>query len=142
MQRSRCAQRSPEATEHHALYSNNSEFGNVTANTPDGIRIDEAHREVVLLEVGCTFDSSLEEAFNTKQLKYQPLVQAITQLGYNCQLVIFIFGSLGHVHRLVVRGPRILGLTKCRAKQLAKYCSISSIIGSRCIWRRRCYLYP
>ena len=61
--------------------SNNSEFGNVTANTPDGIRIDEAHREVVLLEVGCTFDSSLEEAFSTKQLKYQPLVQAITQLG-------------------------------------------------------------
>ena len=108
----------------------------------NGIIIDEESREVFLLEVGCTFDTSLEEAFLTKQLKYHPLVQSITQLGYRCQLIVFIFGSLGHVHRLVVRGLRILGLTKCRAKQLAKYCSISSIIGSRSIWRRRCFLYP
>lgn len=114
----------------------------VHANTPDVIVIDEDHREAFLLEVGCAFDSSLEEAFLTKQLKYQPLVQAIIQLGYKCQLIVFIFGSLGYVHRLVVRGLRIIGLTKCKAKQLAKYCSISSIIGSRCIWRRRCFLYP
>ena len=51
------------------LSNNVSPFDNVTANIPDGIRIDEAHREVVMLEVGYTFDSSLEEAFNTKQLK-------------------------------------------------------------------------
>ena len=126
------------------MFENNNPqaFVNISANTPDIIRIDEARREVVLLEVGCTFDFSLEEAFLTKQLKYQPLVQAITDMGYNCQLLVFIFGSLGHVHRLVVRGLRIMGLSKCRAKQLAKYCSVSSIIGSRCIWRRRCFLYP
>ena len=123
-------------------FSNPHAFVNISANTPDGIIIDEESREVFLLEVGCTFDTSLEEAFLTKQLKYHPLVQSITQLGYRCQLIVFIFGSLGHVHRLVVRGLRILGLTKCRAKQLAKYCSISSIIGCRSIWRRRCYLYP
>ena len=98
--------------------------------------------EVFLWEVGCTFDSSLEEAFLTKQVKYQPLVQAIIHLGYKCQLIVFIFGSLGHVHRLVVRGLRIMRLSKCKAKQLVTYCSISSIIGSRAIWRRRCFLYP
>ena len=63
---------------------------------PDLIRIDEEHREVVIVEVGCTFDFSLEEAFLTKQLKYQPLVHAITQMGYNCQLIVFIFGRTEH----------------------------------------------
>ena len=101
-------------------------FANITANTPDLIIIDETNREVFLVEVGCTFDSSLEEAFLTKQVKYQPLVQAITHIGYTCQLVVLIFGSLGHIHRLVVRGLRIMGLSKCKAKQLATYCSISS----------------
>ena len=117
-------------------------FANITANSPDVIVIDENNKEVFLLEVGCTFDSSLEEAFLTKQVKYQPLVQAIMHLGYRCQLIVFIFGSLGHVHRLVVRGLMIMKLSKCRAKQVATYCSISSIIGSRSIWRRRCYLFP
>ena len=38
-------------------------FANITADTPDVIVIDENSREVFLLEVGCAFDSSLEEAF-------------------------------------------------------------------------------
>ena len=75
--------------------------------------INEDSREVFLLEVGCTFDSNLEAAFVTKQLKYQPLVQAISQLGYKCQLIVLIFGSLGHVHRLVVRGLRMIGILLC-----------------------------
>ena len=37
---------------------------------------------------------------------------------------------MGHVHKLVVRGLQIAGLLKRRAKQLAKYCSVSAIIGS------------
>ena len=104
--------------------------------------INEDSREVVLLEVGCTFDSNLEAAFVTKQLKYQPLVQASLHLGYKCQLIVLIFGSLGHVHRLVVRGLRMIGMTKCKAKQVSKYCSVSAIIGSSCVWRRRCFMYP
>ncbi len=39
----------------------------------------------------------------------------------------------------------VLGHTQAgckRAKRLAKYCALSAIIGSRHIWRRRCYLYP
>ena len=66
---------------------NISIFANKTANTPDLIVIDETNREVFLMEVGCTFDSRLEEAFLTKQVKYQPLVQVITHIGcsYICQ---------------------------------------------------------
>lgn len=117
-------------------------FLNIPANTPDVVVVNEHRREVFVLEVGCTFDHSLEEAFLTKIMKYQQLVQTISQLGYRCQLLVFIFGSLGHVHKLVVRGLQMAGLPKRRAKQLARYCSISTIIGSRSIWRRRCFLYP
>ena len=73
--------------------------------------------KVFILQVGCTFDYSLEEAFLTKVLKYQQLVQTISQLGYRCKLLVFIFGSLGHVHKLVVRGLQMAGLSKRRAKQ-------------------------
>ena len=48
----------------------------------------------------------------TKVIKYQPLLQTITELGYRCNLLVFIFGSLGHVHRLVVRGFQQLGMPK------------------------------
>ena len=79
-------------------------FSNLTANTPDVVVVDEDSREVTILEVGCTFDYSLEEAFLAKVLKYQPLKSEIEQLGYECKLLVFIFGSLGNVHRLVARG--------------------------------------
>ncbi len=95
-----------------------------------------------VLEIACTFDSSMEEAFMTKVIKYQPLLNIISEIGYQGRLLVFIFGSLGHTHRLVVRGLQQLGMPKMRAKRLAKYCSLSAIIGSRHIWRRRCYLYP
>ena len=94
------------------------------------------------LETGCCFDSCLEEAYLTKLVKYQSLVREISGSGYKCQFLVFISGSLGHVHTLVTRGPRIVGFSKMKPKQLARYCSISSIIGSGHIWRRRCCVHP
>ena len=60
------------------MYRNNEcdVFSNVTANTPAVTVVDVDSREVTTLEVGCTFDYSLEEAFLTKVLKYQPLKDA------------------------------------------------------------------
>ena len=65
--------------------------------------VDEESREVSVLEMACTFDLSLEEAFMAKVIKYQPLLHTISKLGYRCRLFVFIFGSLGHTHRLVVK---------------------------------------
>ena len=39
-----------------------SVFSNISASTPDVVVVDESSREVLILEVGCTFDHSLEEA--------------------------------------------------------------------------------
>ena len=126
-----------------AMFMHNNEdeaSSDVTANSPN-IGAEDS-REVTILEVACTFDHSLEEAFLTKVLKYQRLKEAIIQLGYKCKLLVFIFGSLGNVHKSVVRGLQIAGMPKSRAKALAKFCSVSVIIGSRHIWRRRYFLYP
>ncbi len=64
------------------------------------------------------------------------LQSSVENLGYKCQLIVLVFGSLGHVHRLAIHGLCIGGLSKTRAKQLAKYCSISATIGSMFIWKR------
>ena len=92
----------------------------MNANTPDTVVIDEEAKEVFLLEVACTFDPNLEEAFMAKVIKCQPLPSTISELGYRCGLLVFIFGSLGHVHRLVVRGLQQMGMPK-KGQQLAKY---------------------
>ena len=49
-------------------------FHNLSANTPDvGVVVGgEESRAASILEVGYTFDFSLEEAFLTKALKYRP----------------------------------------------------------------------
>ena len=70
------------------------------------------------MEMGCSFDGYMEQAFAEKLLKYKPLVVRLDSLGCSCKLVVPIFGSLGHVHRLAVRGLQIAGLTTTRAKQL------------------------
>ncbi len=31
-------------------------------------------------------------------------ISTIENLGYKCQFIVLVFGSLGHVHRLAVRG--------------------------------------
>uniref|UniRef100_A0A668ATD0 ER lipid raft associated 2 n=1 Tax=Myripristis murdjan TaxID=586833 RepID=A0A668ATD0_9TELE len=64
----------------------------------------------------------------TKVIKYQLLINTISELGYRCRLLVFIFGSLGHVHRLVVRGLCLLGMPKKKAKRLSKYCSVGGAL--------------
>ena len=68
--------------------------------------------EVLILEGGCSFDGNMEQAFVEKLLKYQPLVVSLDCLGCRSKLVALIFGSLGHVHRLALRGLQIAGPIK------------------------------
>ncbi len=115
--------------------SNNSEmFSNLSANTPDVVVINEECREVFVLEIACTFVPSMEEAFMTKVIKYQPLLNVISEIGYGGRLLVFIFGSLGHTHRLVVRGLQQLGMPEERAKRLAK------VLFSVCYHRQPSYM--
>lgn len=125
----------------HTLNSFNSMVGSFP-NTPDIVMIDECNKTVLLLEIGCSFDAYMDSCFSDKWTKYQALANAISACGYNCKTLVLVFGSLGHVHKLCVRGLQLAGLVKKAAKQLVKFCSISAIIGSHIIWKRRCHLYP
>ena len=49
-----------------------------------------------------------------------------------------IVGSLGGVHKKFVDGFVKLGFPKSQGKEIAKYCSVSSAIGSKIIWNIRC----
>lgn len=44
-------------------------------NTPDVV--DDSSRQAFVLEVSCTFDHSLVEAFFTEITKYQPLADVL-----------------------------------------------------------------
>ena len=84
----------------------------------------------------------MEHAFQGKYTKYQALINVITGLGYRCRFCVLIFGSLGHVYKSTVSGLKIAGMTMRKAKQIARYCSVSAVIGSLAVWRKRCHLYP
>ncbi len=59
-----------KSTKFKLCNNENNTFSNFTVNTPDiVVVVDEDSREVTILEVSCTFDYSLEEAFATKVLK-------------------------------------------------------------------------
>ena len=91
--------------------NNNTAFSNIP-NTPDITLVDVSNKELAC------FDLYTDICFNTKLLKYQPLANSITNLGFNCTLIVLVFGSLGHVHKLVLRGLQRCGLTKPNAKDL------------------------
>ena len=46
----------------------------------DVVVVNEESQKVLVLEVACTFDSSIEEAFMTKVIKYPPLLNTILEL--------------------------------------------------------------
>lgn len=73
-------------------------------NTPDIVVVDDVSKNILILEIGCCFDLYMDMCFSEKILKYQPLTNALTLCGYNTKLIVLIYGILGHVHRLCVRG--------------------------------------
>ena len=115
----------------------NDVFANIP-NTPDVVFVDNSHREVLILEVGCVFDLYMHSTTNSLSIN----LYLITSLGYRCRFSVLIFGSLGHVHKLTMTGLTIAGMRKSGAKQLARHCSVSAVLGSLFVWRRRCHMYP
>lgn len=102
----------------HLCNSNPGDFSHLSAITPDVV--------VFVLKVAGTVDSSPEEAFMTTVIKYQPLLNTISELSYTHR-----------THRLVVRGLQQLGMLKRGLQSTA----VSAIISSRHIWWTGCYLY-
>ena len=119
-------------------FSSNS-FDGISHNRPDICIIDKITKSCLIAEVAVPFDVFLDDCYSNKFDKYFPLSQRIADLGYSCKIFVLLVGSLGLVHRRFVSGLKLLGVSPIqRARAIAKYCSVSAIIGSRIIWKERC----
>ena len=104
----------------HQNIPDNYYFKNIT-NTPDIVIV---MKTVLIIEMDRCIDLYLDTSC------HQPLVSPICQLGYQCKCISLIFGSLGHIHKSLLRGLLLGGLHKKDAKRLPKCCSISATISS------------
>ena len=114
----------------------------LTSSTrPDITVIDHETKHVKIIEISTPFDAHIDKCFSSKFLKYAPLASEIEELGFSTQIIILIIGSLGNVHQNFVSGLMMCALPRYDAVFLTKYLSISSIIGSFRIWKKRCQLH-
>ena len=60
-----------------------------------------------------------------------PLCLNVQNAGHRCTVIVLVIGALGLVHKRYVPGLQKLGFSKPVGKAIAKYLSISSMIGSR-----------
>ena len=108
---------------------------------PDITIIDRNNKHVFLLEVSTPFDAHIPICYQGKFDKYFPLSLEINSMGFRTEIIVIVIGSLGNVHNNVTSGLIKAGLSRNNAKSIAKYCSISSIIGSYKVWKMRCKYY-
>ena len=108
---------------------------------PDILVIDNEKMEAKIIEIAVPFDAFLDLAFKKKFEKYVPLCTEINALGFYTEIIVLIIGSLGSVHLKFETGLRKLNISKTESKFLSKYCSISAIIGSHYVWKKRCKFY-
>ena len=117
---------------------NKNEFNQcVQFNKPDIFLVSHETKVAYIVEISHPFDAFIDKCYNSKFDKYFPLCLAIQDFGYECKIIVLVAGALGIVHKHFVPGLRILGFNNVVAKAIAKYVSISSMIGSRRVWRRR-----
>ena len=107
---------------------------------PDICVIDHLNSVAFVIEISNPFDAFLDSCYNHKFNKYIPLNISLSNAGFQTKTIVLVVGSLGTVHKRFVKGLMMLGLSKYRAKNLAKYISLSVMIGSRRAWARRGHL--
>ena len=113
--------------------------GVLNSSRPDLCLIDHNNSKAFVIEISNPFDTFVEQCYQHKFNKYMPLCLLLNDAGFLTKIIVIVVGSLGTVHRRVVPGLTLLGLPKKTCKHLAKYMSISTMIGSRRVWARRSY---
>ena len=97
---------------------------------PDIHVTDHLLKEWFLVKITVCYDLYLKYAYNTKVEKYKPLVDCLTKNGYDVEMLVICFGSLGSVRNDAWKCLRKFSKDKIYIKEVLKWCSISSIIGS------------
>ena len=107
---------------------------------PDIVTINYETRQVKIIEISTPFDAFIDQTYQSKFDKYFPLTLEISQFDFTAEIIVLIIGSSGTIHKNFVTGLMKCDIPKYEAKFLSKYCSVSSIIGSYRVWKRRCNL--
>ena len=100
---------------------------------------DNRNGRVFIVEVSCPFDAFTGQCYTHKRDIYEPLRAEYEENGYDANVIVFIVGSLGSVHKKLADGFVKLGFPESQGKEIAKYRSVSSAIGSKIIWNIRCH---
>ena len=112
-------------------------FQDIQSRKPDLFLIDYDNMKCFILEVSCPFDAFIEDCYNTKFQNYQLLCDLLTVCGFDCKILVFVIGSLGHVHYRFRSGLKKLGVPNRVAKAITKYASVSVMIGTNIVWKLR-----
>lgn len=94
-------------------------------------------QNVDILEITVCYDLYFDTSYNSKILKYQELLQFLRNNQMNVKLHVLCFGSLGCIRKNVSNILKQFCDNKNSIKDLMKWCSISTVIGSNYIWRHR-----
>ena len=103
---------------------------------PDIHVVNHLEKKCFIVEITVCYDLYLEYARNTKYEKYKSMVECSSKNGYDVELLILWFGSLGSVRNDAWKCLKRFTNDKTYVKDVLKWCSLSSIIGSNYIeWR-------
>jgi len=104
---------------------------------PDLCFIDHSRSVAFVIEISNPFDPFIEKCYQHKFDKYRPLCAHLSEAGFQTKVVVLVIGSLGTVHRRFISGLKMMGLNARVSRSLARYLSLSVMIGSRRVWARR-----
>ena len=120
------------------LLGSSTDFNCVLHRKPDIFIYDRQTMKTFIVEISVPFDAFVDKCYNTKFNYYQPL-NGLISLGtnYSCKTLVIIIGSLGCIHTRVTSGLKLLGFSTRKSKAIARYLSISAMIGSNIVWKSR-----
>ena len=95
--------------------------------------IDHHNKKCYIVEISVPFYAFLDKCHDGKFQKYMPLCELMVHFGYDTKIFVCIVGSLGHVHKRFSSGLKLMGIPSSVAKSVAKYASVSAMIGSHII---------
>jgi hypothetical protein len=120
------------------MLGSNTDFECVLHRKPDILIYDRQTMKAFIIEVSVPFDAFVDKCYHTKFNYYQPLNGLISlDTNYSCKTLVIIIGSLGCIHKRVTSGLKLLGFSTRRCKAIARYLSISAMIGSNIVWKMR-----
>ena len=83
------------------------------------------------------YDLYFDYAFREKLGRYESVCCLLLRHGWNVELKVMCFCSLGCIKKDIWRELRSLSVDKLVAKQMLQWCSISNVIMANYIWRHR-----